>query len=140
MATRGVHPGGCLCGAIRFVSEREPVASGYCHCRLCQRSSGAPVLAWGSFPVAAFAYVEGRPAIYASSDHGQREFCAGCGTQLAYRERRSATTVDVNLASLDRPEAIEPRYHVFTSSRIPWFETADALPRHAGARPEEPQA
>lgn len=143
MTTRAhgsAHPGGCLCGAIRFLSQADPIASGYCHCRLCQRSTGAPVLAWGSFPVAAFAYVEGAPRVYRSSDHGQREFCARCGTQIAYRETRDAATVDVNLGSLDRPESVVPRHHVFTGSRIAWFETADALPRFEGALPEQPRA
>jgi len=134
------HPGGCLCGALRFRSEAEPVASGYCHCRLCQRSTGAPVLAWGSFPVGSFAYVEGAPTVYRSSDHGQREFCARCGTQIAYRESRGARTVDVNLASLDHPEAVPPRHHLWTRSRIAWFDTADALPRFEGAGPEQPRA
>jgi hypothetical protein len=140
MATSATYAGGCVCGAIRFASAAGPVASGYCHCRLCQRSSGAPVLAWASFPVATFAYLEGAPSVYRSSDHGQREFCARCGTQIAYREIRGAATVDVNLASLDRPEAVPPRRHVWTGSRIPWFETADALPRFEGAGPEQPRA
>ena len=140
MATSSAYLGGCLCGAIRFASEADPVASGYCHCRVCQRSSGAPVLAWGSFPVVSFAYIEGAPTIYRSSEHGQREFCARCGTQVAYRESRDAATVDVNLASLDRPEAVPPRYHLWTRSRVAWFETADALPRFEGAGPEQPRA
>ena len=135
-----MHRGGCLCGAIRFASEADPVATGYCHCRLCQRSTGAPVLAWGSFPVASFAYVAGAPAVYRSSDHGQREFCARCGTQIAYRESVDAKSVDVNLASLDRPERVAPRCHLWTRSRIPWFETADALPRFEAAAPEQPRA
>ena len=140
MAALATHRGGCLCGAIRFLSEADPVASGYCHCRICQRSTGAPVLAWGSFPVASFAYVEGIPTVYRSSDDGQREFCARCGTQVAYRESRDAASVDVNLASLDRPDAVLPRYHLWTGSRIAWFDTADALPRFEGARPEQPRA
>ncbi len=140
MVTSSAHRGGCLCGAIRFLSEADPVASGYCHCRICQRSSGAPVLAWGSFPVGSFAYVAESPRVYRSSSHGQREFCARCGTQVAYRESRDATTVDVNLASLDFPDAVVPRRHVFTGSRIAWFETADALPRFEGAGPEPPRA
>jgi hypothetical protein len=140
LATRTAHRGGCLCGAIRFLAESDPVATGYCHCRLCQRSTGAPVLAWGSFPVASFAYVHGEPRVYGSSPHGQREFCPRCGTQLAYREIRDAATVDVNLGSLDRPETVVPRIHVFTGSRIPWFETADSLPRYEGALPEQPRA
>lgn len=54
------YEGGCLCGAIRFASGVAPTWSGYCHCRLCQLSSGSPVLAWASFPLAAFDYAPPR--------------------------------------------------------------------------------
>jgi hypothetical protein len=132
------YQGGCLCGAIRFASTAAPVATGYCHCRLCQRSSGAPALAWGSFPLSSFAYLRGKPSIYRSSSHGQREFCTTCGSQLAYRESAGATTVDVNLVALDDPDALEPRCHIWTGSRIRWFETTDAQPRFEGAGPPPP--
>lgn len=33
------HDGGCLCGAIRFTSDADPVDAGYCHCALCRRST-----------------------------------------------------------------------------------------------------
>jgi len=132
------YEGGCLCGAVRFASRAAPTWSGYCHCRLCQRTSGAPVLAWASFPLAAFAYRQGEPRIYRSSAHGQREFCPSCGSQLAYRERAGATSVEVNLATLDRPERVEPRCHIWNRSRIRWFEIADALPRYDDAGPPPP--
>jgi hypothetical protein len=126
--------GGCLCGSLRYVARSEPLQSGYCHCRLCQRSSGAPVLAWASFPTGAFRYLEGSPALYPSSPKGQREFCTGCGTQIAFREI-GASTLEINLGSLDDPASIEPQLHIFTASRIPWFDTADSLARYADGGP-----
>ncbi len=126
--------GGCLCGGLRYAARVEPVWAGYCHCRLCQRSSGAPVLAWASFPVEAFRYLKGEPAVYRSSPRGSREFCPTCGTQIAFREADSPT-LEVNLGSLDAPAEVEPRVHIFTASRIPWFDTADALPRFEDAGP-----
>jgi hypothetical protein len=128
--------GGCLCGELRYTARRSPIDAGYCHCRLCQRSSGAPALAWASFPERAVVYVKGAPSIYRSSSHGQREFCGACGCQIAYRESEDATTVDVNLATLDDPGALRPEYHVWTMSRIPWFDVADDLPRYADAGPD----
>lgn len=135
MSVASEHAGGCLCGAIRFASRAAPIATGYCHCRLCQRTSGAPVLAWASFPVPEFRYERGEPSLYPSSSHGQREFCGRCGSQLAYRESRGATTVDVNVATLDHPDEFPPAIHIHTKSRIPWFETSDALPRFEDAGP-----
>ncbi len=128
--------GGCLCGNLRYESGAPPLNAGYCHCRLCQRSSGAPVLAWVSFPADRFAYRNGEPKIFHSSPAGHREFCATCGTQIAYRDAEPAATVDVNLATLDDPEFVKPRCHIWTDSRISWFDTTDRLPRHAESEPD----
>ena len=38
--------GGCLCGGVRYRISAEPHHASYCHCRMCQRSAGAPVVAW----------------------------------------------------------------------------------------------
>jgi hypothetical protein len=134
--------GGCLCGALRYRVDAEPLDTGYCHCTMCRRSTGAPVLAWASVPAAAFAYTEGQPTVYLSSSWGQREFCAGCGAQICYRDQGSAETpktVEINSGCLDDPAAAPPRHHIYDADRIPWFETADALPRYAGAKPgDEP--
>ena len=34
--------GGCLCGAVRYEAEAYIKAAHYCHCRMCQKTSGAP--------------------------------------------------------------------------------------------------
>jgi hypothetical protein len=128
--------GGCVCGAVRFSSIAEPVDAGYCHCKLCQRSTGAPVLAWVSYPTAGFSYNHGEPARYQSTKHGHREFCSACGTQIAYRDSQDAATVDVNVGSLDDCDQVQPRYHIWCASRIPWFDIADNLPRYEGSKPK----
>jgi hypothetical protein len=133
MASEKTLDGGCLCGAVRYRATAPGTKSSYCHCRMCQRSAGAPVMAWVSVPAAAFAYVAGAPKIYRSSAKAQREFCAACGTQLVFREHGDAE-IDVTTASLDEPARLPPRYHIWRMSRIDWFETADALPRHDAAR------
>jgi len=126
-----MYEGGCLCGALRFSASRRPIDAGYCHCRLCQHSTGAPVLAWASFPAEAFVYTKGRATHYASSSWGHREFCNLCGTQICYRKTDDAKTVDVNLGSMDNPSEFPPQYHVYVKDQIVWFDTADDLPRYA---------
>jgi len=37
-----VLTGGCQCGAIRFAVKAAPVKVSICHCRMCQKASGAP--------------------------------------------------------------------------------------------------
>jgi hypothetical protein len=132
----GALEGGCLCGAIRYRIEGPRIDAGYCHCRLCQRSAGAPVLAWLTVPVEAFSYTQGQPEVYRSSAHSQREFCNRCGTQLAFRRQRDARTMDITLGSLDDPMAVAPEYHIWRMSRIDWFETRDELPRYEDAGPD----
>ena len=126
--------GGCLCGALRYEASEPPVDTGYCHCTICRRSTGAPVLAWASVPVRSFAYVQGTPAIYPSSSWGQREFCARCGTQICYRQTKDARNVDLNTGSLDDPALCPPAMHIYYADRIAWFDTADTLPRHPGRK------
>jgi hypothetical protein len=120
--------GGCLCGAVRYRISAEPRSAYYGHCRMCRRAAGAPVVARLTVANAGFAWIEGEPAVYRSSAEAERLFCPACGTQLALRDEPDY--LDVTLASLDDPEAVRPRYHIWTMSRIAWFETADDLPRH----------
>ncbi len=49
-----VREGGCLCGEVRYRIEAEPSDVAYCHCRMCQKTSGAPAMAWGTVPSSAF--------------------------------------------------------------------------------------
>ncbi len=127
--------GGCLCGRVRYRVTEAPLDSGYCHCRMCQRSSGAPLQVSAEFPLDAFELTRGALKAYRSSPEAVRHFCADCGSQITFRVAEDPTYVSVNLGSLDRPEAVAPRMHIWCESRIPWFEVADDLPRHERAGP-----
>ena len=131
------YEGGCLCGKVRFRIAAAAVETGYCHCRMCQRNSGSPVVAWTTFPVRSFSWTAGSPATYVSSPKVQRQFCADCGSYLVFQQVDSAE-VSVNTASLDEPASFPPRMHIFVESRIPWFRTDDNLPQHAGHGPLRP--
>jgi hypothetical protein len=103
---------------------------------MCQRNTGAPVVAWTTFPAASFSWMTGTPGTFVSSPNVQRQFCAECGSYLVFRNRDS-NEVSVNTASLDDPASFPPRMHIFTESRIPWFRTQDDLPNHVGYGPFE---
>jgi hypothetical protein len=130
--------GGCLCGAVRYRLTAAPVAALYCHCRMCQRAHGAPAIAWLAVPFAAFELTEGSPTAYRSSDHAFRHFCGSCGTPLLCHEADSPKYMDVSIASLDTPEAVPPTSHIWTVSRVAWFDTADHLPRYPTAERPKP--
>jgi hypothetical protein len=124
--------GGCLCGAVRYRISAEPRSADYCHCSMCRRAAGAPVVARITVANAAFAWTAGEPAVHRSSAEAQRLHCRICGTQLALRDEPDH--LDVTLASLDDPDAVRPSYHIWTASRIAWFDTADDLPRYGENR------
>jgi hypothetical protein len=129
------HRGSCLCKAVQFESSSDPIDTGYCHCTMCQKLSGAPVLAWASFNANNFRYTKGKPKVYRSSSHGQREFCAECGSQIAFRDSNRRDTVEINVGTMNQPENFAPQYHIWCDSRISWFDTDDKLPRYPGSAP-----
>jgi hypothetical protein len=129
--------GGCLCGAVRFELASAPFDAGWCHCRTCQLNSGSPAMAFATVPLSDYRVVRGqdRMGTVRSSDFGHRAFCRGCGTPLYMRVDHQPETIDFSLATLDRPEAVRPAFHIFYTSRIAWAEAADDLPRHDRFRP-----
>jgi hypothetical protein len=106
--------------------------SGYCHCRMCQRNSGSPVIAYATFPVEAFAWTQGTPGVYASSPGARRQFCRACGSYMAFQRDDLPHEISVNVGALDDPAAFPPRSHIFTESRVPWLHIDDDLPRLQG--------
>ena len=121
--------GGCLCGAVRWRSSAAPVRCVICHCESCRRHSGAPCLSFVHFPAEAFEWTAGEPTRYRSSRFAERGFCATCGSTLTMHEEVLGDRVQVALGSMDRPDLASPDDHVWTRSRIAWFEIADDRPR-----------
>jgi hypothetical protein len=130
-----VLTGGCECGRVRYQLSAKPVDPGYCHGSTCQAVSGAPVLAYASVPIGAFTLTQGAPRRRRSSKFGERAFCSDCGTQLTMQVDHQPDTIDFTLASLDTPEAVAPEFHIWTRSRIEWFDIADDRPRYETSRP-----
>jgi hypothetical protein len=128
--------GGCACGAVRYRLASAPFDAGYCHCDICRRSSGAPVLAFARVTIADFVVTSGTPRMRRSSGFGERGFFADCGTQLTMHVAHQPDTIDFTIASLDEPARAMPEFHLFDGSRIPWFHIDDDHPRYEGLRPD----
>jgi hypothetical protein len=125
--------GGCHCGRVRY-RVGSIFDAGYCHCSVCRRVHGAPVVAWIAVPEADFGLLDGAPRAYRSSSHGTRHRCDDCGTHLYYTDDRipsgiGTRLVSVYLTTLDAPERVQPRVHQWCDDRLPWFDTRDHLPR-----------
>jgi adenylate cyclase len=123
--------GGCLCGDVRYEISKPPIDSGYCHCRMCQRFSGAPVIFGETFPIEAVQFTQGEPTYYKSSPIAERGFCKRCGSSLTYKPlaRRWTDWILIFGGTLDHPESSTPVWHLGVESQMPWLVVDDDLPR-----------
>jgi hypothetical protein len=129
--------GGCACGAVRYELRSPPFDAGWCHCRTCQLNSGAPAMVFASVLAGDYAIVRGEEKVkdWKSSHFGHRRFCGDCGTPLLMEVDHQPETADFSVATLDDPDSVAPGFHIFTASRIAWFDPGDTLPRHERFRP-----
>jgi hypothetical protein len=117
--------GGCLCGAVRFKAEGEPLNVRICHCRNCQKAMGSPYFARALFPQSALT-VEGETSRYATSARIERVFCTRCGTRL-FSWRTDGTAAGVALAAFDDRNAFQPTEHIWVSAKMDWVRIDDGL-------------
>ena len=129
MTDAHVFEGGCLCGTVRWQATGQPLHAGHCHCRQCQRQSGAAFITGVTFPAEAVAWTSTEPDFYQSSENSKRGFCSRCGSWLSWHWLDEKVMLTVG--SFDHPEeAIEPTSHEFTETQLPWLKLDDGLPRY----------
>lgn len=129
MTENDAFEGGCLCGAIRYRSDAAPLRGVICHCSMCRRHSGSPILAFVHFPRDAFAWIGEEPTRFRSSAFAERGFCPHCGSTVSMHEEVLADRVQIAVGSLDQPNRVTIDDHVWSRERIAWFDTTDTTPR-----------
>lgn len=80
--------GRCLCGAVQFTTQELAKNVGACHCSMCRKWGGGPLLAVDCGSNVQFKGEESI-ATYSSSDWAERGFCKQCGTHLFYRLKQT---------------------------------------------------
>jgi hypothetical protein len=119
--------GGCLCGAVRYETEADPVVMVNCHCRDCQRAGGSGYAPFVIVPKAAVK-IAGEARTYRTiGDAGlavERGFCPTCGSPLFAKLERMPDVLGLQAASLDDPALYKPGLDLFTSSAQPWVHMA----------------
>ncbi|MFK7868605.1 MAG: GFA family protein [Roseobacter sp.] len=121
--------GGCLCGAVRYKSDAEPVMQAVCHCKTCQKLSGSTY----SFNVAVPAeslVVTGDVATYEdhSGTSGQamlRRFCPKCGSSLYGGGALYGPLLFIKAGSLDDASWVAPDLHIWAEEKLPWTPIPD---------------
>jgi hypothetical protein len=129
IGTSQEHRGGCLCGAVRYRLHGAPDWSAHCHCRSCQKSTGAAFTTWVGVKTVNFEVTSGQLTVCNTSPSVERGFCGKCGTSLTYvAEERWPGQVSVLAPTLDDPGIASPTIHVYVKDRLPWVKLADGLP------------
>ena len=103
--------GGCLCGAVRYEAEGEPLFAGYCYCADCRKASGS-----GSMPFIGFASravrFSGQTRQFRSKSFrggdAVRNFCPVCGSLVFGGEVGKDKSHTIYAGSLDDPSCFEP--------------------------------
>jgi hypothetical protein len=117
--------GGCQCGRVRYSAQAPRDRSSICYCRMCQRASGQPFMAFVRFPASQVSWTT-PPETFMSSNRVERGFCRDCGTPLSYRNV-TGLNVSLTLNSLDDPSVVEPEFAFTPDARPAWLDRLDAL-------------
>ena len=121
--------GGCLCGCNRYKIAGKPYATGYCHCTMCRRTSGAPVTAWLSVEKGRFSWRQSNNREFRSSLNVSRFSCSVCGAQMLFKDDRFPNLVSVQIGTLDNASKYAPQFHIYYDDRVTWLEINDDLPK-----------
>lgn len=125
--------GGCQCGAVRYRLNAPPLSVYNCHCKDCQRFSGA---AWSMSMIVKtddFA-VSGQTVHYdkraESGNVIRMHFCANCHGWL-WNDPPAGGIKVVRAGSLDDLDWAVPVGNIWTDSRAKWVEIDPALTNFA---------
>ena len=118
--------GGCQCGAVRYHTTQMLDNSHLCHCRMCQKAVGNIFAALVAAPDDTLVWTRGKPAVWRSSEHVERGFCANCGTPLFYHDVHNGRT-NLTIGSLDNPGNFPPGGHTGTEAMVRWFGTTTSI-------------
>jgi len=128
--------GACACGTVRFAVTAPFDTAGYCHCKRCQRRTGALWALSAAVGGEHFAITEGEESVrtWTPPDGLPKSFCGECGGQL-FGGTLGGPFVVVRLGALDGDPGIRPEWHIWVSSAPDWEPLPDdGLPRFAERR------
>lgn len=128
--------GGCDCRRVRYRIETAPLIVHCCHCRWCQRESGASFALNAMIesdrvtPLGAAPELVDTPS---ASGRGQRiARCPTCRVALwSHYAGAGPVVAFVRVGTLDNPDLLPPDVHIFTASRQPWVVLPEGTPAFA---------
>ena len=129
--------GGCTCRAVRYRMTDKPMFVHCCHCRWCQRETGASFALNAMIEADRVVLLQGEPeAVMTPSNSGKGQKitrCPACRIALWSNYAGAGDKVRfVRVGTLDDPDRFPPDIHIFTLSKQPWV----VIPPGAAAVPE----
>ena len=119
--------GGCQCGQLRFRAQAPFGENSICHCRMCQKATGALCAAFAQ--IGTLTWTRGdAPNYFHTSDYAKRGFCGKCGTPLTYEPH--GRIVGVSIGTFDNPEApaLRPTIQYGSESKLSFVDDVHKLP------------
>jgi len=125
--------GGCACRAVRYRLTSTPLFVHCCHCRWCQRETGAAFALNAMIETDRVETLADAPvAIKTPSESGKGQTvmrCSDCHVALWSHYAGAGEAVSfVRVGTLDNPDLLPPDIHIFTSSKQPWVTLSGAAP------------
>ncbi|MDE2138667.1 MAG: GFA family protein [Gammaproteobacteria bacterium] len=129
--------GGCDCRGVRYAMRGAPLIVHCCHCRWCQRESGAAFALNALIEADRVVLLAGAPeAVLTPSASGKGQTiwrCPVCRIALWSNYAGAGDVLRfVRVGTLDDPDARPPDIHIFTESKQPWV----VIPAGARAVPQ----
>ena len=129
------HSGQCLCGQVKYNFAMDPLMSGVCHCKNCQRQAGSAFSTIAGVPKAAF-NITGETTLYQDSetDSGNtvdRHFCGTCGSPI-YSALSSQPDVLFLKTGTDDTQ-FAPQFQVYCETKQNWVELVEGVPVARGS-------
>ncbi len=130
----GCVSGSCLCGDVAF---RYKTGSAklmmLCHCNRCRKVKGAAHAANVFVLPEDFEWLKGDKNITVYDLPGAERFgngfCKRCGSSVP-RQSKNSPMVNIPAGALDDPPGIGASAHIFTGSKVDWFEITDNIQQH----------
>ena len=131
--TREHFDGHCTCGAIHYRMTSRPLFVHCCHCRWCQRESGAAFALNAMIEADRVLLMAGEPEVVmtpSASGKGQAiARCPNCRVAVWSNYAGSGDKLRfVRVGTLAEPDRMPPDIHIFTSSKQPWVILDPATP------------
>ena len=117
--------GGCTCRAVRFAMASAPLIVHCCHCRWCQRETGAAFALNAMIETDRVELLAGAPELVPTPSHSGRgqkiARCPQCRVALWSHYGGAGDKLSfVRVGTLDDPDACPPDVHIYTESKQPW--------------------